>query len=770
MLMLAAVLSAFVLALVAPWIHRAFRPASGWVLSLLPIGLVVYFSSLLPAVVRGEALVFPFPWVPGLDVQLSFYADGLSLLFAILISGIGALILIYAGAYLAGHPDQGRFFVFLLMFMGSMLGLVLSGNLIGLFVFWELTSISSYLLIGFDHEQEGSRKAALQALLVTVTGGLALMAGFVLLGLAAGSFEMASVLHEGEVIKAHPSYAAIVLLVLAGAFTKSAQFPFHFWLPAAMAAPTPVSAYLHSATMVKAGVYLMARLTPALGQTDLWFYLVSIAGGTTMLVGAFLALRQTDLKLILAYSTVSVLGTLTFLIGLGYRHAIEAAVVFLFAHSLYKGALFLVAGAIDHETGTRDVTRLGHLWRPMPRTAAAAIFAALSMAGMPPLLGFIGKDLIYEATLASATFAGGLTLLAFLANSVTVGVAGIVGVGPFVGRSHETPKKPHEAPVAMVLGPVLLATGGLLFGMFPVLVGPWLVAPAVGNMLGEPPDLTLILWHGPTLALGLGLLTIACGAVLFVARGHARDAVSRLDGVMAWGPTRWYDVGLEGMLATARGQTRVLQNGLLRNYIVVILFTTSALTSYALWGRAGNLRPVFFGDDVRFYEGGLALLIVLGAATAVIATTRLATLTALGVVGFGVALIFVLFGAPDLAMTQILVESLTVILLVLVFYNLRPLKLVSSFPTRLRDGGLALVTGTIVTVLLLTTHGIEFEPRLRDYFAANSVPMAHGRNIVNVILVDFRALDTLGEIVVLALAGVGVFALLKLRLQKRGRS
>ena len=390
--------------------------------------------------------------MPALGVNLSFTVDGLSLLFALLISGVGALVLVYAGGYLAGSPQLGRLYAFLLFFMASMLGLVLADNLLLLFVFWELTSLSSYLLIGFDHERAEARAAALQALLVTGGGSLALLAGFLLLGQVGGSLELSALLSRPGAVTAHLLYVPILLLVLAGAFTKSAQFPFHFWLPAAMAAPTPVSAYLHSATMVKAGVYLLARLSPVLGGTDFWVWLVTVTGSATMLVGAYLALRQSDLKLILAYSTVSALGVMTSLLGLGGALAVRAALAFLLGHALYKGALFLVAGALDHQTGTRDVDRLAGLARAMPITALAAGLAALSMAGIPPLFGFIAKELSYEATLHAPASAW-VTAAAVLANALLVAAAGLAGLKPFLGKALPPPGRHARRRRACGWGP-----------------------------------------------------------------------------------------------------------------------------------------------------------------------------------------------------------------------------------------------------------------------------------------------------------------------------
>ncbi|HRF49684.1 MAG TPA: proton-conducting transporter membrane subunit, partial [Anaerolineales bacterium] len=444
-MLLAAIGSGFILASLAPALTPRLGRWAGWVLAGLPAAIVLLLIVQWPVVAGGRAIVEAYPWVPELGVSLSLRLDGLGLLFALLISGIGALVAVYGGGYLKGDRDLGRFYAWLLVFMAAMLGVASADNLLALFIFWELTSLSSYMLIGFGHDRASARQAALQALLVTGGGGLALLAGLVLLGLAGGTFELSALLSQGEALRAHALYVPAVVLILLGAFTKSAQFPFHFWLPNAMEAPTPISAYLHSATMVKAGVYLLLRLSPALGGTELWIYAVGGVGATTMLLGAVLALAQTDLKRLLAYSTVSALGMLTLLIGLGTKLALEAAVVLLAAHALYKGALFLVAGILDHETGTRDITRLGGLLRQLPITATAAGIAALSMAGVPPLFGFISKELIYEAALAGGAGPALIAIVVVAGVSFAV-VAGLVGLAPFWGA-----RKVGYMPLEIVL-------------------------------------------------------------------------------------------------------------------------------------------------------------------------------------------------------------------------------------------------------------------------------------------------------------------------------
>lgn len=756
MMILAAVLSGFVLAFAAPFLSRRLGSTAGWFLAVLPAGLTLYLVSLLPSAATDNPVAFSTQWVAELGLVLSFRADGLGLLFALLISGVGTLVFIYAGGYLKGNPNLGRFYAWLAVFMAAMIGVALSDNILLLFVFWELTSISSYMLIGFEHERESARFAALQAFLVTGAGGLALLAGLLLLGSAGGTFELSELLTQGEVLRTSPFYLPAVILILLGAFTKSAQFPFHFWLPNAMEAPTPVSAYLHSATMVKAGVYLLARMGPALNGTDLWFYAVGGVGAVTMLIGGYLALTQTDLKRLLAYSTVSALGMLTMLIGLGSHYALEAAIVLLLAHSLYKGALFLVAGALDHETGTRDVTQLGGLFPKMRLTALAGGFAALSMAGMPPLFGFISKELTYESALE---FGPWLTGAVVLTGLFFVFVAGVVGVGPFWGKGKQTPKSAHEAPASMWLGPLTLSGLSLLFGIFPGSVSGLLVSPAVSAALGEATSIKLKLWHGVNTAFILSMLTLLVGAGLFAARGPLRAGLSKL--TWRWGPSFFYDRALDGLNALARGQTSLLQNGYLRYYLFIILLTATGLAGFTLFTRGGLHFPEEV-TDIRFYEAALGILILGAAFVATVSWSRLSAVAALGVAGFGVALIYLLFGAPDLAMTQFLIESLTVILFVLAFYHLPHFAQLSSKTSRARDLVIALLSGVLMTTLVLSAVGIQLQPSISDYFVENSLPIAHGRNIVNVILVDFRGIDTMGEITVLGIAAIGVYALLKL--------
>lgn len=761
----AAVLSGFALAVVAPGLHRRLGKRSGWAFALLPAGIAAYLTALVGPVSAGEVVRVAYPWVPDLGVSLSFRIDGLSLLFGLLIAGIGALVLIYAADYLGDDPQVGRFYAFLLLFLGSMLGLVLADNLYALFVFWELTSVSSFLLIGYKHDKPKARAAAWQALLVTGGGGLALLAGFLLLGIAGGSYELSDLLARGDMVRGHGLYLPVFVLVLIGAGAKSAQFPFHFWLPAAMAAPTPVSAYLHSATMVKAGVYLLARLHPVLGGTPEWHTGVTTVGAVTMVTAGVLAVTRSDLKQILAYSTVSALGTLVLLLGIGTEGAVAAAVVFLLAHALYKGALFMAAGAVEREAGTRDVRELSGLRRAMPVTAAAAVSAGLAMVGVGPFLSFIGKEAMFEAVWAAPDVWSFLVPVAVFTGALFVVVAGLVAYRPFFGPQRESLGSPHEAPAGLWLGPVVLAAAGMAAGVWPALLAGPFVSPAVVAVLGRPHPVELALWHGMNPALVMSLISVALGAAIYLLRDRLgrtlRDGAQLLD----YGPEAGYGLAVRGLDRAARSTTAVVQSGYLRYYIFTVLAAAVGLTGYALVGRAGLAPP---GDwrDVRFYEAGLLVIVVAAALMAVVVRSYITAIAALGVVGYGVAVVFVMFGAPDLAMTQFLVETLTLILFLQVFARRRSAPDRSRRSARLRDAALAVAVGALMAALVLVATAEQFRPPISRFFTERSLPDAHGRNVVNVILVDFRGLDTLGEITVLAAAGVGVYALLRLRLRK----
>lgn len=750
-----------VLACVAPTLHRWLPRFSGWLLALGPAAVFTYLLRLLPDSEAGVVSAQALPWFPQLGVSLSFRIDGLGLLMGLLISGIGALIFLYAHGYLKGHVLQGKFFCYLMIFLAAMLGVVTADNLILLFVFWELTSISSYLLIGFYHESDESRWNALQALLVTGLGGMAMLAGFILLGIVTNSWSFAEMARGEATISGHALYPAILVLVLLGAFTKSAQWPFHFWLPNAMAGPAPVSAFLHSATMVKAGVFLLAKMNPILGDSFLWTVILSCAGMITMLVGAVNGLLQTDLKKILAYTTLSVLGMLVMLLGLGTDLAIKSALLFLLGHALYKATLFMCAGSIDHETGTRDVRVLAGLRLAMPATAFAAGLAALSKAGFPPFFGFLGKEYVYKTGTYLDQYSFVILAVAMATNIMLMALAFKVGVHPFWGKPavNHLPRAPHEAPLSMWIGPVVLAIFGLILGLLPASLATPLIAPAVQAVAGHPVDFTLSLWHGFNLPLLLSVLTLLAGYALYSLRRKIWTQVGDR------APARYsfdklYTLIFNGFIAFANWQTRMLQSGYLRRYLLIILSSAAFMLTTQL-SVFGGVPVTFDLLNAGILEWTVTVLVLASLVVIVTTHSRMTALVAMGVVGFSVAFIFILYGAPDLAITQILVETLTVVLFMFVIYRLPAFRDFSRTRTKLIDGCFALTVGLVITLLVLKAQHIDLAPSISGQFGEWSYALGKGKNVVNVILVDFRALDTLGEIAVLAIAAIGIFVLFR---------
>lgn len=752
-----AVLLPFLAAALAPLIHRLVGNLSGLVVALVPVSALLALWPLLGRTAAGEAVHVAWPWAPSWGLQLSFLIDGLSLVFALTIAGVGAFVLLYSGAYLKGHR-QGRFLGFLLAFMGAMQGLVLADNLVALYLFWELTSVASFLLIGFDHTRQAARRAAIQALVVTGLGGLALLGAGVAIYAITGGWELSA---AGD-LKANVAYPLLVGLVLLAAFTKSAQLPFHFWLPNAMEAPTPVSAYLHSATMVQGGVYLVARMTPHLGGEAIWNLTLMAFGGATLLWGAIAALRQTDLKQMLAQTTLASLGLLMLLLGAGTELAVTAAVLYFIAHALYKAGLFLVAGAIDHGTGTRDITMLGGLRDPMTVSFIGTMMASAAMFGLPPLLGFFAKEEMYAA-LALGQLESLLALAALVLGNGLLGAVGLaLLIKPFMGQLLPTPIEPHEAPVAMLAGPVVLGVLGIFFGFIPTLVGQLAVAPATSAILGVASETHLKLGVdllGPAFWLSVATWGLAIG--LFLRLDLARSLLRRTATAIGWTFDSGFDWLYFGLVRFAGAVTRLLHHGRLELYLFVVFALLVAAAIGPLW-LMGGLPHGPRSLDLRFYEWGLVGLAVLGVVTVVHARSRLFAILALGVQGLAVALLYLVFGAPDLSFTQFMVEILSVVILALVMTRL---DLDSSDPRPLedwaRDGGVALLGGVAVTTLLWAVIEGPIELRLSAFFNANSVPIAHGHNIVNVILVDFRGLDTLGEISVVMTAGIAILALIR---------
>ncbi|CVI55938.1 putative monovalent cation/H+ antiporter subunit A [Agrobacterium leguminum] len=754
----------FLAALAAPALVKRFGHNAAWVLAIAPALAFAHFALMLPEIAAGGVVTGGYAWVPSFNLSFSWFIDGLSLTFALLITGIGLLIVLYAGGYMKGHPQQGRFLSFLLLFMGAMLGVVVSDSLLMLFVFWELTSITSFLLIGFDHERAASRRAALQALVVTGGGGLLLLAGLIFIWDISGVTQLSMLVRGGDVLRDSPFYLAALLLVLGGAFTKSAQFPFHFWLPNAMEAPTPVSAYLHSATMVKAGVYLLMRLNPVLGDTAAWQILLPFFGGLTMLTGALLAVRQTDLKLMLAYTTVSSLGLLVMLTGFGSDHAIEAAVLYLVAHSLFKGALFMVAGIIDHETGTRDVTKLGGLRKAMPITFAAALAAAISMAGLPPFFGFLAKEEIYYALAHGNPRAVLFTGIAILGNGLMFAVAFAVALKPFLGKPVKTPKHAHEGPLLLWLGPALLALKGLTIALFSGIAHFYISTPMASAIAGEarPVEISLIPHIG--VPLGLSLLTIALGIVLYTQLSAVRGLIDRTFKALGAGPDRGFDVFIDMLVKVSFHITRLIQPGRLEFYVTATFAVIAAvlLVPLFLYGELPSMPS--WPRDMPIHELTFIAIAVAGLIAVLTASSRLTAIIALGIQGFAVAVIFLLFGAPDLSFTQFMVETLSVVILTLVMTRLR---LSPSdhrgLGQKLLDSTIAIACGTGFALFLMRATEASFDNRLTDFYNTYSKVIAHGANVVNVIIVDFRGTDTLGEIAVVMITGLAILALIRIR-------
>ena len=727
---------------------------------LLALGILLWLA---PRVFAGELLLVSQPWLTQLGFNLSLRLDGLALLFALLILGIGLLVILYARYYLSEREAIGRFFAYLLLFMGAMLGVVLSENLLLLLTFWELTSLSSFLLIGFWGARSDARKGARMALAVTGGGGLALLAGILLIGHIVGSFELSVVLAAGEQIRAHALYPVALVLVLLGAFTKSAQFPFHFWLPHAMAAPTPVSAYLHSATMVKAGVFLLARLWPVLSGTPEWFWIVSTSGLITLVLGAYIANFQNDLKGLLAYSTISHLGLITLLLGLNSPMAAVAAVFHIINHATFKASLFMAAGIIDHETGSRDMRRINGMWKYLPHTAVLAMVASSAMAGVPLLNGFLSKEMFFGETLQQhllGSFSWVIPAAATLAGvfSVAYSLRFIHDVF-FNGEPINLPKyPPHEPPRYMKIPVEILVFLCLLVGMLPAYtVAPLLAVAAKASLGGVLPEYSLAIWHGFNLPLAMSCVALVGGILVYVGRQPLFRWYAGLPEVDA---RMIFERQVQNLVRLATWLTGRLENGSLQRYLSFLLIAALVLVASALaplpqlTGSRG-LSPL---DGITTL--GLLVLAASGLLTAVFHRQRLVALLILGVGGMLVALAFARFSAPDLALTQLVVEVVTIILLMLALFYLPSRTPSESSSLRgLRDvvvaGGCGVMVALLVYVVLTRPYA-----GLAPFFLANSVSGGGGTNVVNVILVDFRGFDTLGEITVLAIAAVGILAML----------
>ena len=763
--MLEAVLLGFLFSLFLVFAGSYFRGRLAVLSSLIPLSLFIYFSTFISEIASGKVIYENHEWIPSFGVNLSFTLDGLALLFALMITGVGTLVFVYTSAYLKDHKYLDRFYGYLSLFMASMLGLVLSDNIMTIFIFWELTSISSFFLIGFNNDKEDSRKSALIALGVTGIGGLMLLGGAVLLGDVAGTYRISEMLSSTEAIADSSHYVLILIFIFSAAFTKSAQFPFHFWLPEAMKAPTPVSTYLHSATMVKAGVYLLFRMSPVLNGGEIWHTVLMVVGGITMIYSAFHIIFRTDLKGILAYSTISALGILVFLIGIGTQAALIAAAVFIVVHALYKASLFLITGIIDHETGTRDVTQLAGLRKVLLPVAIAGFIAALISGGVPPTLGFVGKDLIYESTLHFKDNAILLTILALSTNVLLFYAGFIVGVKPFMGKLPKKFEKIHLPSPLMWVPPLIMTFAGLVFGLFPGLIETAIAKPIAMTQGLQFEDFHLKLWHGFNTILGLSATTLILGTVLYFVlkpKHSLENTIAKLDSIA---PKTLLINSSEGFAVFSKYWTNSFQTGYLRHYLFIIVSFLILLLGYLIFSDFSLSIDISSLAELTIYEISILIMLLLGVLYTVFTKSRLAAVASLGVVGLSFSLLFLFYGAPDLAMTQFSVDTLTVILFVLVLYRLPKYLNLSDNRVRIKHGILSLSFGVLITILILKVLGEPKNTEVTEFYAQNAYKLAHGKNIVNVILVDFRGIDTMIEISVLIVAARGVFGLLKLKLK-----
>jgi len=789
-----AILAPFLFAVLVPLIYKATpRVHTGWFVLSLPVVLFIYFFQLLINGKHKKTIIETVEWIPSLGINFTAYLDGLGLLFSLLITGIGSLVVLYSIYYLSKEKEQlNTFYVYLLMFMGAMLGVVLSDNTIVLYTFWEITSFSSFLLIGYWYHREKSRYGAQKSMLITVFGGLSMLGGFIFLYLITGTFSIRETIAQSEVIITHDLFIPAMILILLGAFTKSAQFPFYIWLPDAMEAPTPVSAYLHSATMVKAGIYLVARLSPIFAYSAEWFWSLSLFGIFTLFWGSFNAVKQTDLKAILAFSTVSQLGMIMSLLGVGaaalhfenfeyYTVAILASVFHLINHATFKGSLFMVVGIVDHETGTRDIRKLGGLMSFMPITFTIAIIGAFSMAGLPPFNGFLSKEMFFTSMLRvlemgifqAETWGILLPVLAWIGSVFTFIYSMVLVFKTFTGKQprEKLPKEPHEAPIGMLIPPIILASLVIVFGFFPDLLAYTIIEPTMTSIL---PSLLsenahfhvhITMWHGftPELFMTIGVVTL--GTILFL-------TISKWKKIYELHPekltlNKFYDASLSGLDYSSERFTRFYMTGFIRDYLVfifafmIVLVGTSIATTGAFSFNTENVAPI------GIYEILLAIVMIAGTMTTLFSRSRLTAIIALGSVGYSLSLFFVLFRAPDLALTQLIIETVSVALFLLAFYHLPELKRKEKkLRFRLVNFIISLGVGVIVTLIAISANSERVKETIATYFIENSYKLGGGKNMVNVILVDFRGFDTLFEITVLGIAALAIYSMIKLRLSR----
>lgn len=783
----------FIFAFVVPFLYKGFNKKihTGWFVILVPLTIFTYFCTFFPEISSGEVIIATLPWIPTYHIDLIFLLDGLSYVFTLLIVGIGSLVVLYSIYYLNKEREQlHNFYVYLLIFMGAMLGLVVSDNIFTLYVFWEITSISSFLLIAYWYQRERSRYGAQKSMLITISGGLAMLSGLVMLSIATGTNSIREIVNNYSDLSDHSLFIPAIILILLGAFTKSAQFPFSIWLPDAMEAPTPISAYLHSATMVKAGIYLVARLTPVFGVSEVWFWLVLSVGFITLFYGSINAVRQTDLKALLAYSTVSQLGLIMSLLGIGsaalhyemvddrtvYALAIFTAIFHLFNHSTFKGSLFMVVGIIDHETGTRDIRRLGGLMQIMPASFTLTVIGAFSMAGLPPFNGFLSKEMFFTAVLSIAegdfSFGTLIPVIAWIASVFTFIYCMILVFKTFAGKYKlgKNMGSVHEAPIGMLISPSILAILVILIFFFPNILSEKLLIPAWQAILPTFADEGLLtvhvtFWHGFTKELWMTIGVILLGTFMYV---YIRKWYRLYD----YYPERialnyLYNLSLEGSERFSRKLTNAYMTGFIRDYLVYIFAFIIFVVGGALVIFGDVTFQVAYDSPITLFEVTIIVLSIVAAVTVLLSNSRITSVIAVGALGFFVAFFFVLFRAPDLALTQLVVETVTTALFLLCFYHLPELrKEMGKLKFKLTNVLISIGMGVTVTLVALAANGNRIFESISSFYE-DSYSLAGAKNIVNAILVDFRGFDTMLEILVLTMAGLGVYILIKLRLEGR---
>lgn len=780
--MIFAVLIPLAFALFVPLISKFKNKVhTGIFVLFIPLGIFLYFIRFIGN--DFSPLRHTYNWIPSLDINFDFYLDGLSLLFVLLISGIGTLVVFYSIYYLHVSESLGHFYVYLLMFMSAMLGVVLSDNVFVLYTFWELTSISSFLLIGYWHHRERSRYGAQKSMLITVFGGLSMLGGLVLLSVITGTTSIREMIEQIDFIM-NSNYLPLILgLILLGAFTKSAQFPFHIWLPDAMEAPTPVSAYLHSATMVKAGIYLIARFLPIFVAFEWFFITVSIVGIITLIWGSYMAVRQTDLKGILAFSTISQLGMIMAMLGFGTEAAIFAAVFHILNHATFKGSLFMIAGIVDHETGTRDIRKLGGLFTIMPISGTLAIFGTFSMAGVPlPFLnGFYSKELFFGSSVKLVEGTDGfaqvlstaIPYLAVFGSIFTFVYSMYLFFGVFTGpKKFELFKKnPHEAPIGMLISPIILVLGVIIIGLFPNIANGTLLAHATGaitNSTMEPYHVHY--WHGFDFKpFQMSLIVVGLGIILFLTLKKWSNIYDAIPGKLSL--NKVYDKLIQQIDDISASITNSYMTGSIKLYMSIILLAIIAVT-FTIMFTTGGLSSISFDDleEVKVVDIAVVVIMVLAALATIFVNNKLALILITGIVGFGISILFVIFRAPDLALTQLVVETVSMALFLLAYYHLPELrKREETIQTTTTNTILAVGMGLLITLTGIAAHSSNWFDKISDYFIETSYKLGGGHNIVNVILVDMRGLDTLFEIVVLGIAALAIYGLIKVRDNKEAK-